>query len=491
MRERKLIKDVLLNISFSGLNLLALMWIIRVAGNLFAPFALGYFLLSRRISAAGGTLLQLGSSKTLLRYLPMNIDNPYTKRNYVVFAVLMWIILSIIFVPIFYLFRELWAHWFFSEGAVYESIAFWSGILMLAAVINYISFDILFAERKMVKANLIDVTTGGVFVLLPLFLLTSPNQDAQGVVQVLRFQSLGIICLSCVVIVTYLKGLRLPFLPNFSELKATAKVFRDYGLFRTISPFLENLVLLIGPWLLRERIIEAGFLIIALTLVRVIQMALRPIVDVASIYAAHIVGQEREDLLREGVRLSFGTSLYITIFAIVILVPWSHYLIKLWLVDATIVKGVLPYFNVLLWGLLPFAIFHSLKGIIEVRWVCPFNLITLLVGNVAQLLVYQSIVKFWGAFPAICLSLLAGFWLMGILSVFWLRGYLRPFRYLGIERLAVPAILLALVNVWAAHQPHLWFGVLLSGLSTLFVFALVLFVIPSPFIYSLRKFVLG
>jgi hypothetical protein len=490
MGRSKLKKDVLLNIAFAGLNLLALMWVVRVAGIVFSPFALGYFLLSRRISGAGGTLLQLGSSKTLLRYIPINIQDAYTKRNFVVFAGLMWVILSVIFVPIFYLFRDFWAQWLFSEGGVYESIAFWSGILMLATVGSYIAYDILLAERRMVIANIVGLINAAGLVLLPLFLLSSTNQDPQGVVQVLWFQSVGIIILSCLVIFIYLKGLGVPFLPNLLELKATAQVYRDYGLIRTISPFLENLVLLIGPWLLRDKIEEAGFLIIALTLVRAIQLAIKPIVQVASISAARVIGQDRDDLMREGVRLVFGTSLYIAVFSIVIILPWSYYLIRLWLVDVRIVQGVLPYFNALLWGLLPFAIYHSLKGIIEVRWVRPFNLVTLTGGTIVQFLVYKMCVGTWGPYVAICLSLLAGFWLMGILSVFWLRAYLQPIRYLGIDRLAVLATILAVLNLWSASQP-LWFGLMVSGISTVLVIALVLFVIPTPIIYSLRKFVLG
>jgi hypothetical protein len=491
MRTSKFKKDVLINVAFGGLNLLALMWIVRFAGIVFAPYALGYFLLSRRISEAGGNLLQFGSSKTLMRYLSINIEDPESKRNFVVFSGLMWGIITVTLVPIFYGFRDIWARWWFSEGADYELMAFWSGILMLATVINFIAANILLAERRMVSTNIVSLLNVAGFLILPLFLLPSANQGLQGIVQVIRFQALGMILLSMGVIVSYLKQLRLPFLPGLSELKATGKVFRDYGLVRTVSPFLDTLILLIGPWLLRKRIEEAGFLIIALTLVKVIQVAINPIVEVASITAARYLGQERDDLINEGVKLILGTSLYVTVISIVIFFPWCHYLLQLWLHETRIVQGVLPYINILLWGLLPFTIFHSLKGIIEIRWVRPFNLVTLLAATTVTLLAYQLISGIWGPFWGICIALLAGFWLMGLLSIFWLRECLQgAIHYFGIVRLAGLSALLAGLNVWSANQPVLWFGVLLSSISTILVLALVLFVMPSPFICDFRKFVL-
>ena len=89
MHGAKLKQDVLINVFLTALRLFALMYVIRTAGLIFAPYALGYFLLARRISGTGANFLQLGSSKTLLRYLPMHMDDQHRKAEFVIFSSLM------------------------------------------------------------------------------------------------------------------------------------------------------------------------------------------------------------------------------------------------------------------------------------------------------------------------------------------------------------------------------------------------------------------
>jgi len=75
MRGKKLKQDIALNTFFSFFIALSMMWVVKKAGSVFSPAALGIFLLSRRLAETMASFLQLGTSQTLRRYLPMTEDS--------------------------------------------------------------------------------------------------------------------------------------------------------------------------------------------------------------------------------------------------------------------------------------------------------------------------------------------------------------------------------------------------------------------------------
>ena len=192
-------------------------------------------------------------------------------------------------------------------------------------------------------------------------------------------------------------------------------------------------ILAIGPWLLRGHPAEAGYLIVALTMVQVIQVGLTPITQIAGIVAARLVGRGDLARLNEEVRLLLGGTLYATVLALAALVPWSGYMLHLWLRDPHLAAGVSSYFSWLAWGILPVALFHALRGVIEMRWFTPRNLYTLLSATAVHLLVYALAREPFGEVAAVRASLLAALLVMGALTLTWLDpAWWRPLSYWGI-----------------------------------------------------------
>jgi O-antigen/teichoic acid export membrane protein len=483
MRGKKLKRDVIINLAFAVVKTIALMWVIRQAGEVLLPATLGLFLLARRLASTGANLLHLGIPQTILRYVAIHNAERTVKRHYVSQGLLVWVGLTVICVPILYGLQDWLTHWFFPDAIDGGSLVFWTGILMLATITGFIAYSTAIAGRWMIRANLIELMNTSGFVLLILFWNTANRTP----VSIIRLQALCMLLLSLGVILLVVFSSSETRWPEGEERHTIHSNFLHYGLARAPLTFLDMATLLIGPWLLRGDIEEAGYLIIALTLVRAIQAGLMPITQVASVVTASFLKNRNDQTIAEGIRLLFGTILYTTVIALAVLVPWRHTILLLWLGDQELVSGVSKYFSVLLWGMLPFTIFHGLKGVIETRWTRPLNLYTLVVGVVAMLSSFHLTVGSCGVEAAIRLSMLAMFWLVGGMTILWVVGYLRPFNYWGLPQLAVITAIVTVGNLWAVAESS--FLTLVIPVALLFlVLVLLRTILSSAFIRDLCHF---
>ena len=445
MVVNRLRRNVVLSLCFTVLNALAMMWMIRVAGLVFPPFVLGLFLLARRLSSVGANLLHLGMPQTLLRHISLNFMDEKKKCLYVGGALLIWLGLVVLMIPLFYCMDSVLAVWAFSSADDdHVVLTFWVCVLALNTVLSFITYSTLLAERRIVPAYLVEFMNISGFLLLALLWW---GKEATPV-RVLQFQAVAMMVLSFSVLAFYFGEAR-ALAPRLEELEETLQVFISYGMPRTPIPFLDMLILLIGPWLLRARLNEAGFLVIALTLVQMIQASIAPMTQIASTAVARLIGVGDHTSVGAGVRLLFGVSMYATILTLGFLAPWYDHLLGFWLKDPQLTEGVSRYFAVLLWGIVPLVIFQSLKSIIEMLWARPFNLYTLLVGVGMQVALYATLTPWFGVSSAICISMLVAYWGMGCLTLVWVGPtYLRPIRYWGLERLTAIVFAVVGLNVW-------------------------------------------
>lgn len=485
MRGQKLKRDVVVNLVFACVKILALMWVIRLAGFYFAPSALGLFLLARRLSSTGANLLQLGMSQTLLRYVSLNAAHPGVKLAYVLLAALGWLGVTLVAVPAFYALHGTLTAYCYPRASDGPALTSWTGLLLLATVLNFVVYSTFLAERRMILANVTELLNASGFLLLAL-LWSGPRATPLGTLQ---FQAVAVVGLSLAALVLYLAPKWRATWPAVGAWPPAARTFLSYGLPRGAITFLEMCLLFVGPWLLRGQVEQSGYLIIALTLVRVIESGIGPVVQVAAVVTAGLVGRGDEASIGEGVRLMFGTILHATVVVTAVTIPWVPQLVRLWLSDAHVVAGVLPFFFTLMWGILPYAVFQGLKGVVEVRWVQPLNLYTLLLGIGTQFLVLYTMQASLGPERAISLAMLASFWAMGVPTLLWMRAYLRPLGYFGMGRLVVGGLLVAILNAWLATHVDPGWGLLAVALSAAALAAILGLMIPSPFVRSLRAFV--
>jgi len=444
MITRRLQRDMVVSLCFVVLNSFAMMWMIRIGGTIFPPIILGLFLLARRLSSVGAHLLHLGMPQTLLRHISLHFMDEEKKHLYVGIALLIWVGLFLFITPGFYVMNSVLAVWLFPSAEDNTELTFWVCILALNTVLSFITYATLLAERWIVRAYLVEFMNVSGFLLVAL-LWRGKEATPEGVLQ---FQAVAMLALSFSVLALYFRKTRVPR-PRLKVWEETLRVFISYGIPRTLIPFLDILILSIGPWLLRASLNEAGFLVIALTLVQMIQAGIAPMMQIASVAAARLIGIGDHTSVSAGIRLLFGLIMYATILTLVLLAPWFEYLLGIWLKEPKLIEGVSRYFAVLVWGILPIAIFHSLKGMIEMLWVQPFNLYTLLLGVGVQVGLYITLSPWVNSFSAICISILVAYWGMGLITLIRVGpSYLRPVCYWGLERLTIVAAVVLGLNIW-------------------------------------------
>jgi len=479
--------DVVINTSFAVIRLAALLWVIRRAALVFAPETLGVFLLARRLASTAAHVLQLGSSQTLLRYLSTT-ESSAIRRRYVGVTGAAWVgLVSLTFVA-FLPIRSWVAASVFPGVESAIPLAWWTVTLTVASVLGFIAYSTLFAERRLILANLIELMSVSGLLLLGLFWSRSSPTPAA----LVRFQALGLVLLGVVTIATYLiftlrRESRSDPVPTWTE---ASRVFVAYGFPRGGIAALDIIVVTIGPWLLRDQPAEAGYLLMALTMIQAVPVALAPTAQIASILAARLVGRGELTRLREEVLLLLGGTLYAATLALATLLPWSRYVLQLWLGDVAIVSGVSFYLSWLVWGILPLAFFQALRGIIEMRWLPPRNLWTLAAAVAVHLLAYELGKGFFGEAASVRAALLATFGTMGVLTFAWLdTSWWRPLRYWGLGRLASVASLVALVSVLLAEWPSplaVLIGIVLTGV----IAVIGLGSAPPPAVRAMRAFIL-
>jgi hypothetical protein len=484
MRGRQLKRDVAINLVFTAIKVVGLLWITRMAGLMFIPAALSLFLLSRRFSGTAANFLQMGISQTIKRYVPMNGGDSGLRFIYVTLATLFCISLTLIVLPISYLTRDFLAEWFFPGTTESSMLAFWTMVLVLASVLHFVVYSTLTAERRMILANVTELMSASGYLLLALIWFGKNAQPTD----LIRFQSVAMIVQSVVVIFGYLMSLYGAPRLALGVWRQVAVEFVRYGVPRGAITFLDMLIVSIGPWLLRADQEEVGYLLVALTVVRVFKEAIAPISRVASVVGARLIGQGNENALTEGMRLMLGSVLYTALLCVALLVPWLNFAVLLWLHDPTLVNGVLKHVLILVWGLLPLAIFYGLKEIIEVRWFQPLNAYTLILGSGIQVLVFYGLKSWLGVVDAVRVSSLSMFVVLGITTLYWTRSYLKDFHYWGLGRLLLTSGVLFALNTWLAQQPSLYRATLALAVSGVVIVACLVAIRPAEVVRELLAF---
>jgi len=464
---------------------LAMMVAIRLADGLMASGALGLLMLAKRFGATGSNLVQLGTSQTLLRYVGIHADQPATQRRYVAFAAWAWVAMAAACLPAAVAFQESLAAWWFPDAPVAGPMAVWTVALMLAIMAVYVAHSMLLAQQRMVLAGVVAALESGVLFLV---LLLAMGQRATPL-NVVAYQAVGMTGLCAALVLGYCLSPKRPRGVQAAPWGVIRADFVTYGVPRGVITGLDMSVLVIGPWLLRSDARDAGNLVLALTMLRIVQALIGPITKLASALTARFVGTGDELAIERAMRMLFGVALVGSVLFMAVLVPWRHLLLRLWLTRAETIQGTWVHFSVLCWGVLPLAVFYALRGVVEVRWKTPYNLYTLLAAIGVHLAGYYVCAAFMPQAPAVRASLMASLWVMGALTVVWTRRYLGPISYWGLPQVALTGAAVFVGNSWGAHAGGVA-GSAASAAATVLGVAVLLLYARCPFIADLRVWIL-
>ncbi len=440
--------DILINVLSAFLKGVILLLTIRFAGLIMGSMMMGVYLLARRIAITGSNLLVMGMAPTLLRYLSIYEDDPGAQKIRYLFALFGASLITVIIFALYFSGASFFANLFFPALPRGEELLFWLVILLVAILFHYVVYSSLFAFRRIVLANLVElINSGG--ILLIVLLWSGKGADA---LMILHRQALATLIFTGVVVVAIFFYLHRRGKAHWEDFSFVREEFIEFGLPRGFIAFLDSGTLLVGPWLLRDHPRAAGYLIVALIVVRFLQMAITPITQVLSVVTARLTGKGEEEKIRLSVRLMFGILIYSTFFVTVLFVPWLEKLLVVWLKKPEIVEGTKLFASYLIWSIAPVTIFYGMRGIIEMRWKSPKNLYNLLLSQSAQILFFFLFRSSLGVEYATGLSFFVLFFLMGGLSLYFLRHDLGDFSFWRFDYLFVFLFIFYGINIFIAHH---------------------------------------
>ena len=487
MSKNKIRLDICINFFFSMVRAISLMWIIRVAGATFNQAVLGSFLLARRNSSTGANLLQLGMAQTIKRNVAKNKEND-EKKLFVIYALWILFFLGLTSIPLIRLFNNFLSELIYPNTDASSDLVLWTWFLLLALILNFIAVSTYMAERKVVSANIIETMSVSGFLLLALFLLNNASPKPY---EILMWQTYGIIIISILFIIFYLNKQNRVKKISVSKKRYIINEFISYGLPRGLITFLDMCLLLIVPWFLRKDPEQAGYILIAFTVVKIIQTVINPISQIVSIVVAKYIGEGKKQLIEKGICLTLGTVIYLSVLIAVGMLPWTDKLVYAWLGSSKTTFGVLNYMNALLIAAIPFSIFQGVKSIIEMIWHKPYNLYTLITGIIVQFISFVFFEKNLGLAMAANISILLSFSVIGVMSIFWIRNYLANLKYFGFKKLIAITIGVGFINyVGASVINNPFVAVVFLSISEATALIMLITIFKTPFISDVYSFIM-
>ncbi len=446
-----------------GVFLLA---IIALAQDRFSVSALASFLLIRRVAATLGNLFQMGASQTLMRYLAINVSDKKKQFEFLYVAFKFWLTLAFIVSTTNIFFGAYLSSVLFPHSINPRQLLSVTLYLSFAMVTGFFAYSILAATRNIIIANLVEFLNAACF----LFLLMWATSDTASYQSVLNYYSTLTLLLGIAVFVYISKEFESEITVGCQKTSDVTNAYVTYGVPRGVSSFFELSLFLIGPWLLRDNENILSQVLIAMTLLRVIQIALGPIAQYSLVKTSKRYGLDEEEAIKHSVKLLFGSIVY---FATVVLsvVPFcSKDFLTLWLGESEFSSATSVILNSLVLSLPALGMFYGLKGVVEARWVKPYILIILSVSVGFHFLAYFAFCGFLNESESVLVAMNLAYLTLGLGVLLVVKEWLPCFNLKACIEFVAMGIILIGVNATIREigLPPIY-HLLLAGVATILI----------------------
>lgn len=475
MSRKKIYFDYVISIVFSLIKPVGVLWMIQLAEHSLTPIILGVFLFSRRLSNSAAALVQLGTSQTLMKFVAENNNNASEKRSYVIFALLLFLIIFFIGIVFTYFMGNSLDSVFYPNTKVPESFSLWTVILLFSYVINFISIATLIAERRIFTFNLFQLFSNSGFLII--YFLIEKDFD---LLSLMKFQALTIFALSILTLFYFLYETRKASWPNTKKWASVKKDFLHYGAPRGFISFLDMTFFFIGPWLLRNDMTQAGYLIIALSVIKLTQALVLPVGQLSGIIISHYSVVKNNEYLQIFIQVLFGIMLIASILVMPFISSWVELFLGVWLGENSTGPAVSVYLSILIWGIVPYAIYQILYSIIDMHWEKPWNFYILSVGILSFIILFAVLNGIIGSNLAVSISFVSALWIMGVMSTLIVLPFLKNMQKIGLWRLALVTLLLFFINHFFSQKAGIY-PFIFSALISFATISLYLILNKSPY----------
>jgi hypothetical protein len=418
-------RELVVNLVMSLVSALVMMFALREAARLLSPLVLGVVLLARRLADLWANLVQAGTPHAVRRYIPLSVE-PGEWRRWLVASIVVACGVAAVFLAIMVVGRHALGPLTLGPQPDSAALLVSTAILALATASTNLAMSALLAFRRFVLMNLLQIVNASGWLLVALWLFRNTSANL-----LVRVQALG----ALVVAVLVLAALLLVGRDRTSGAHRSAGFYlretAAYGISRTVSPFLEILLLVAGPWLLRHDPPAAGALILAFTVLRLTSMFVQPLALVGSVTGAQMVGAGNEAGLARGINLVVGTTVALGMLLGAGGYPWLGVGLHLWLGDSPAVPDVHRFAAAILLALVPYLLFQGLKPVIEAAWRRPWVLYVTLASLGVLLVGHEALRRFFDSYTSVLIVLPIALAVTGAGMLAVVRHLLRPSAWFG------------------------------------------------------------
>lgn len=441
-------REMIISLALSGLKILAVLWVIRLADAAFAGGVLGIYLLARRLASTVPNLTGLGVGNALQRYLPALPKGDPRARALLRNGFLAVTCVNVVLLGLAFLLSDPLSAWFFPDAGGYDEIArftLWVAALFAIIAVHFLVNGTLLGRRHVLLGQVNDLMTIGGWQLVAFAVLGDPVTP----LDLVRFQVIMMTLGSLVTIpALYLWEARGSSWREEERAPAPGRPLLVFGPTRALVTFMDASFITVGPWILREDPEAAGAMVIALTVLRAAAVGLTPLSKVAGVVVAELESRRASTRVTTAVGLLAGGGVLISLITAAALAPVTETLLHLWLSDASTVQAVEAMLLPLLLALPAAGLFLSLKVVVDVRAAFPLNAVSLGLG-------IGSAALAWALFGGVgdrgveaAWAIALGHGVLGLSTLVAVREWLPGPAYFAPVRMLLAAALAGLVS-WA------------------------------------------
>jgi hypothetical protein len=439
-------REMIVSLALSGLKILAVLWLIRLADAAFAGGVLGIYLLARRLASTVPNLTGLGVGNALQRYLPALPPGDPRARGLLRNGLLAVASVNVVLLGLAFLLSDSLSAWFFPDAGGYDDIprfTLWVAALFAIIAVHFLVNGTLLGRRHVLLGQVNDLMTIGGWQLIAFAVMG----DAVTPLDLVRFQVIMMALGSLVTIpALYVWESRRVDWKTEEREPAAGRPLLVFGPTRALVTFMDASFITVGPWILRENPEAAGAMVIALTVLRAAAVGLTPLSKVAGVVVAELESRRASARVTTAVGLLAGGGVFISMITAAVLVPVTETLLRLWLPDEGTVQAVDRMLLPLLLALPAAGLFLSLKVVVDVRASFPLNAVSLGLGIASAGLAW-TLTSGWGD-PALVVAwaIALGHGVLGLFTLVVMRDWLPGPGYFAPGRMLLTSALGGLVS---------------------------------------------
>lgn len=392
---RKLISESIIYIFAAVGNALALVVFVRVATAVLDIQVLDDVFLGRRYVPVLAALMGCGTSQVIQKYWTIEKDNGVEKLCILVATLCMCLFSFLIGICIFFFTTSSFSKDLQSISILYAIDSNHLLIAAFATATGQIVASVLLVNGRLILSGCLQALNSS---LISLIIVGAIRQEliVSDLFQWTAYCSLIISLLALLYSVSgyekqfFTECLDRSFVYWLSQFQKCAK----FGIPRAFSTAMDFCLFAITPWLVSNELGKPAVFAIVLTVVKMSQLIIAPVSQIAGLRVATFSSHEQQIKVDKMISISALIMFSVGVIAAVVIFLTRKWIVLFLVEDIRLqlqVNHYLGYCSVALPGLM---VFYAMRSVLELRFVMPVNLLSLIMAIVTHLGSYYVLFQY-------------------------------------------------------------------------------------------------